>query len=78
MQIIVSRDDVVKGVADLKVEFEKEEGVVCNIVDADYDKLLEDVQDEYDCGAKGEVIDILKDLNDSVGLDEYDILVVSE
>ena len=49
----------------------KEQGF--NVDDADIAQIKSDVQDEYDCGADGTVYDVLMDINDSVGLDDYNI-----
>lgn len=55
----------------------REEGANTDITNVDWDKLEAAIQDEYDCGADGSIYDILVDLNDSVGLDEYDIHIWS-
>lgn len=41
------------------------------------DDLLDAVNAEYACGADGSVYDIIRDLNDTVGLDEFGISIAS-
>jgi len=70
MKIIVEMSDVVKGVDN----FAKFVGLRhIDISDVDYDALLEAIQDEFNCGCDGSIVDVIKDLNDSVGLEDFGI-----
>ena len=44
-----------------------------NIDNADIKQLKRDVKEEYEDGADGSVYDVIMDLNDTVGLEVYNI-----
>jgi hypothetical protein len=74
MKIIVEMSDVVKGVDHFFKKMIKEFGESSiDISDVDYDALLEAIQDEFNCGCDGSVVDVINDLNDSVGLEDFGI-----
>jgi hypothetical protein len=53
----------------------KDEGAEVTANEIDYTNLIEAIQDEYDCGAKGSEFDIISDLNDTIGLQQYGIFI---
>jgi hypothetical protein len=66
--------ETLKAVNKIKAQIEAEGGQV-NVASLDIKKLLKDVQAEFDCGCCGSVYDVIVDLNDTVGLDEYGIVI---
>lgn len=65
---------VKQAVKRLSKEMEKE-GVAVDLSNVDYKALEADINDEYACGADGSPYDVIRDLQDSVGLEEYGIIV---
>lgn len=51
------------------------DGVKVDITNLNLEELKSDIQDEYDCGADGSYYDVISDLYDSVGLEDYGIII---
>ncbi len=82
MKITVSKAEVKTAVRQFKRIIEDEcPTVKVGICDVDYDELLEAINDEFACGTYrrdedlGSALDVLKDLNDSVGLEEFGFVI---
>lgn len=72
MRIVVEDGDVEKGVRQFKNLLDAEDdGGYVDISNVDYVELRKAVQDEYDCGARGSVLDVIQDLYDSIGLEDF-------
>jgi hypothetical protein len=50
------------------------EGALVNIDDVDYDLLTDAVNEEYLLGQRGDVIDVLTDINDTIGLEVFGLV----
>ena len=73
MKIIVDPEDIRKGLNQFEKRVKKGGCVLdrSGFTHKNFLCLLEAVQEEYNCGRKWDVVDIIEDLNDSIGLDEY-------
>jgi len=71
--VIESVDEVVQAVKRF-ASYVAEDGIELDLSNVDYQQLMEDIQDEYDCGADGSILDVIVDLNGAVGLDDYGII----
>lgn len=68
------KQSVIDAVDKLQKQVVKQGGTI-DLDNANYDKLTTDVQAEYACGCDGSIFDVIVDINDSVGLDEYGIIL---
>ena len=67
-----------QAILDAVLKFKKiveEEGATIDISNININKLKNDVENEYECGADGSIFDVISDLNDTVGLEEYGIII---
>lgn len=53
----------------------RDQGAIVDKRDADWLALYDDVENEYDKGATGSVLDVIRDLHDTVGLEEFGIFI---
>lgn len=68
---MIRTKEAVKKFADSLVK----EGLTVNIDNVNYEKLSSDISSEYESGADGSIYDVIVDLNESVGLEEYGIII---
>lgn len=77
MKIIVEHNDVVNAVKQFHEMVEQDNGTF-DLEAVDYEGLLEAIQEEYDCGANGSVVDVLVDLDGAITLNDWGIVVVNK
>jgi hypothetical protein len=67
------KEAVAKFVATAEVQ-----GAKVDISAVDYKALEDAINEEYECGADGSALDVINDLNDSVGLAEFGIKFIDD
>lgn len=46
-----------------------------NLSNVNYDELQEAINDEYECGAEGSYLDVIRDLYETIGLEDFGIII---
>lgn len=68
--MIVTREDVVVALSNWAISN------AVTVESVDYDELMESIQDELDSGADPQLVEIINDINDSIGLEACGVVLL--
>jgi hypothetical protein len=79
MRVKLTKKEVTQALETFKVNVEKRENVIVDFSNVDLNELKEGMEDEIRCGARSnELIGILEDWSNSIGLDEFNIYIIEK